>query len=330
MVDWGLAEKIFKDLATNAVTAIPWSDADGNLFEEQPSGAGITGFGSYYWYKNCAREEFIPNVDKSPEHVVPQWLRWQHTATDARDLSIKNNKSSKPQDWYDTLHRLIHTDLNIGTAFKTPTMVVIVLTVLNDFTVITIAFDHVQISNSPDTWWLWRNIAIGTVIGTNTLIWSLIMFLFMLGTLDPTSAQCQDWGICLQYPQVLTGAFLQLSLCARLARTNARTDDWFWVLRLTRSVISTMTFSIVAAIFFGYAWPFCASEGSCSPKMMPNAPLMCAIIILYQIPVHIVRFFKNVFSKFERRLHLNFSQRICQISIDDFVFIIIAKKKTDP
>jgi hypothetical protein len=160
---------------------------------------------------------------------------------------------------------------------------------LNDFTVITIAFDHVQISNAPDTWWLWRNIAIGTVIGANTLGWSLIMFLFMLGTLDPTSYQCQDFGLCLQYPQVLTGAFLQLSLCARLARTNARTDDWFWVLRLTRSVISTMSFSIVAAIFFGFAWPFCSGEDSCDPKMMPAAPLMCAIIILYQIPVHIVR-----------------------------------------
>ena len=35
-----------------------------------------------------------------------------------------------PQDWWQSMNRFINTDVNIGKAFKTPTMVVIVLTVL--------------------------------------------------------------------------------------------------------------------------------------------------------------------------------------------------------
>ena len=34
----------------------------------------------------------------------------------------------------------------------------------------------------------------------------------------------------------------------------------FWLLRLTRSVIMTMSFSVVAAMIFGFAWPFCGSQ----------------------------------------------------------------------
>eukprot|EP00397_Hematodinium_sp_SG-2012_P013790 GEMP01014013.1.p1 GENE.GEMP01014013.1~~GEMP01014013.1.p1 ORF type:complete len:310 (+),score=52.19 GEMP01014013.1:740-1669(+) len=177
----------------------------------------------------------------------------------------------------------------ISSYFEPPTLVIIVLTLLNDFTVITIAFDHVQISQAPDHWWLWRNIALGTVIGANTLLWSVVMFLVMLHALDPRSFVCQRFGVCLEYPEILTGAFLQLSLCARMARTNARMDHWFCSLSLRRSVVMTMTFSIVAAMLISFTWPFCPTESSCSPRMVPLNPIMCGIIILYQIPVHLFR-----------------------------------------
>lgn len=188
------------------------------------------------------------------------------------------------------VERLRESDFYVSKTFQTPTLVVVVLTLLNDFTVLTIAFDHVEISKKPDKWFLWRNIAIGTIIGANTLFWSVLMFLFMLGSLDPTNTQFQTFGINLEYPECITGAFLQLSLCARLARTNARTEGWFCRLALHRSVVCTMTFSIVAAITLGFTWPFCSRDSrNCDPHMSPLNPKQVALIILYQIPVHIIR-----------------------------------------
>jgi len=178
-------------------------------------------------------------------------------------------------------------------------MVVIVLTCLNDFTVVSIAFDHVQISNDPNSWWLARNIMLGSIIGANTLCWSIAAFLVMLDSMDPASPWCKKYGICMDYTQVLTGAFLQLSLSARLARTNARKmATWFWTSALKRAVIATMSFSVSMAMIFAFTWPFCpgsglwgwASSGSaCDPHMSPIHVLFGGVIILYQIPIHLFR-----------------------------------------
>eukprot|EP00397_Hematodinium_sp_SG-2012_P002211 GEMP01002217.1.p1 GENE.GEMP01002217.1~~GEMP01002217.1.p1 ORF type:complete len:1221 (+),score=269.49 GEMP01002217.1:27-3665(+) len=237
------------------------------------------GIGSRDWEDQCLTSEGRSTLQRS---ILSTWQRIAEEAQETGTTEVSKDAVANTD-------RLVRSDMYISSYFEPPTLVIIVLTLLNDFTVITIAFDHVQISQAPDHWWLWRNIALGTVIGANTLLWSVVMFLVMLHALDPRSFVCQRFGVCLEYPEILTGAFLQLSLCARMARTNARMDHWFCSLSLRRSVVMTMTFSIVAAMLISFTWPFCPTESSCSPRMVPLNPIMCGIIILYQIPVHLFR-----------------------------------------
>jgi H+-transporting ATPase len=239
-----------------------------------------TGFGTLAWERTC-----VTDTTAGSGYKRSAWAQWQ---------SMCERAASSQSDWdaeeeRHCVRRLAASDMHVSSYFQTPTIVVIVLTVLNDFTVITIAFDHVSISSTPDTWWLWRNILVGTVIGGNTLFWSIVLFTQMLAAMDPNGWQCQDWGVCLEYPEVLVGAFLQLSLCARFALTNARTNKWFWMIGLHRSTVVTMSGSLIAAILLGFFWPFCPSEDACAPRMVPLNPRMAAIIVAYQVPVHFIR-----------------------------------------
>eukprot|EP00397_Hematodinium_sp_SG-2012_P004482 GEMP01004494.1.p1 GENE.GEMP01004494.1~~GEMP01004494.1.p1 ORF type:complete len:1209 (+),score=244.14 GEMP01004494.1:280-3906(+) len=245
-------------------------------------GSLFGGIGTLGWENHCLTTLGKETIKRSILAV------WQSIAVEAKTMST-DQKTHVSDDVVKSVDRLIRSDIYISNYFQPPALVIIVLTLLNDFTVITIAFDHVQISQKPNVWWLWRNITLGTVIGANTLIWSILMFLFMLNSMDPRFWGCRYLDVCLEYPEILTGTFLQLSLCARLARTNARKDDWFCTLGLNRSVVFTMSFSIIMAMLLSFTWPLCPNESDCFPRMVPLNPTMCAIIILYQIPVHLIR-----------------------------------------
>jgi len=112
--------------------------------------------------------------------------------------------------------------------FKLPVIALVVITILNDGCIISIAYDHVKPSHTPEKWHFTEIFVVAVVLGGVAVISSLMLLYWGLQTDEPDSI-LKKMGLSeLDYGQVCTMIYLKVSLSDFLTVFGARTTGPFF------------------------------------------------------------------------------------------------------
>jgi len=142
--------------------------------------------------------------------------------------------------------------------FRMPVLLLMLITLLNDGTLIAIGYDHVNTSPFPETWNLPVRFMISGVLGLVAFGSSILILFGALDSWTPNSWFQQlaitPMGKGLQYGQVTTMIYLKVSVSDFLTLFSARTGEQFFFARapspilLVAAFIALLTSSLIAAL----------------------------------------------------------------------------------
>lgn len=115
--------------------------------------------------------------------------------------------------------------------FALPVITLVIITVLNDGTIISIAYDRVTVSQKPEKWQLPIIFATSGILGLVATIASVIMVLLCLANMDHDGRSMffKAFGIpSFSYGEILSIMYIQVSLLEYLTVFAARTHSHFW------------------------------------------------------------------------------------------------------
>ena len=163
--------------------------------------------------------------------------------------------------------------------FALPVLMLMLITLLNDGTLIAIGYDNVVAQQMPEKWNRRALFFIATVLSIVALISSLLLLGLLLASWQPNSL-FQTSGLGgISYCQVTTAVYLKISLSDFLTLFSARTGtDWFFsttpsAILLAAGGVALSTSTIISAV-----WPASRPDGIYTKGMGYEKP---EILILY-------------------------------------------------
>lgn len=140
--------------------------------------------------------------------------------------------------------------------FKMPVLMLILITVLNDGTLISVAYDHVIPSHQPEKWNLKVLWCVSTVLAAIACLSSLLLLWAALDAGNPGSIFSKFGLPFIEYPQIITMMYLKVSISDFLTLFSARTHNgFFWSDRpspfLAIAATISLAISTVVACFWG-------------------------------------------------------------------------------
>jgi len=144
--------------------------------------------------------------------------------------------------------------------FHMPVIMLMLITLLNDGTLISIAYDNAKPNPTPDKWNLPVLFSISSVLGAVSCGSSLILLFFSLDSWNPDSFFAKVGMKGVDYGQVTTAIYLKVSVSDFLTLFSARTGDkFFWQVRPSPILLMggalALTISSILAIFWPYSTP---------------------------------------------------------------------------
>lgn len=141
--------------------------------------------------------------------------------------------------------------------FRMPVLLLMLITLLNDGTLIAIGYDHVNTSPYPETWNLRVRFLVSAVLGAVAFGSSILILYGALDSWAPDSwfqrLRITPYGMGLQYGQVTTMIYLKVSVSDFLTLFSCRTgEEPFWarapsIILLIAACIALLTSSLIAA-----------------------------------------------------------------------------------
>jgi len=141
--------------------------------------------------------------------------------------------------------------------FSLPVIALVTICILNDGTIISVAYDNVEASLKPEAWDLKVMYWVASVIGLVALASSILLL-----DLGLKSAQGGDNGLCAfgvkaqTFPEIQTMMYLKISLSDYCSVFNSRTKGWCWSRAPSLVVVGAACLAVTAATFFSAYWPF--------------------------------------------------------------------------
>jgi H+-transporting ATPase len=153
-------------------------------------------------------------------------------------------------------------DLPWPSFFHMPIIMMMLITVLNDGTLITIAYDNAEASQTPNRWNLRVLFVVSFVLGGVSCISSLMLLHYLLDSWNPNGLLHKIGIENVQYGQIITSIYLKVSVSDFLTLFSARTGPrFFWKIRpapvLLAGGIAALSISSILAIF----WPDSTPDG---------------------------------------------------------------------
>jgi len=147
--------------------------------------------------------------------------------------------------------------LDIPANFKLPVIALVVIVILNDATIISIAYDHVKPSPLPERWTLPVLFIVAGWLGLAACGSSLVLLHWALSSEDPSSP-LRALGVneSLTYGQVVTMMYLKISLSDWWTIFAARTQGFFWTRAPSRAVFAAALTATLLSTLFACVWPF--------------------------------------------------------------------------
>jgi len=166
--------------------------------------------------------------------------------------------------------------------FHMPVLMLMLITLLNDGTLIAIGYDNVKPEKTPMKWNLPAIFTIGSVLAAVACLSSLMMVYFSLHSWESGSLY-QLLGLgSLSYGQITTSVYLKVAVSDFLTLFSSRTGgDWFWKVRPSNLLIGAASFAISMSLILALAWPSSDPDGITTIGLGRRAPYALFVWILF-------------------------------------------------
>ncbi|CAM9354638.1 unnamed protein product [Heterosigma akashiwo] len=141
-----------------------------------------------------------------------------------------------------------------------PALALVLIALLNDCTIITIAYDYVTLSKMPVDWGLPIMYVSALVMGSFNTGASLLMLVMCLNSGTDSSSLLAQMGITLSYRQTMTAMYLELSISSFLSLFAVRTHGFAWSRRPGNALLCACIIASCLASWLSYWWPFTSGD----------------------------------------------------------------------
>jgi len=146
--------------------------------------------------------------------------------------------------------------------FKMPVLLLMLITLLNDGTLISIGYDYVVPSKYPNEWNLPVLFTVSSVLAAIALISSIILLALALSSWDDNSFFNQLGIGGLTYGQISTLMYLKVSISDFLTLFSARTHDgWFWSSYPSPILLGAACLALTLSTILACVWPKSTIDG---------------------------------------------------------------------
>jgi H+-transporting ATPase len=165
--------------------------------------------------------------------------------------------------------------------FKLPVLMLMLITLLNDGTLISIGYDNVKPSTYPNVWNLPVLFTVATVLALVALVSSIILLYFLLDSWT-AGGVFQSIGLGgVSYGQVTTAMYLKVSISDFLTLFSARTHDgFFWESTPSRILLVAAGFSLTISTLLACFWPRGYVDNQYVVGLADKRPKALAVYIL--------------------------------------------------
>jgi H+-transporting ATPase len=172
------------------------------------------------------------------------------------------------------------------TFFHLPVIMLMLITLLNDGTLIAIGYDNVIPSDTPSVWNLRVLFLIGTVLALVACMSSILLLYLLLDSWrDDSFSQVIGLG-GISYGQVTTSIFLKVAVSDFLSLFSARAgESWFWTSTPSRVLVTAASFALSVSTLLACYWPLCRPDNIPTLGLKHKSPglLLPALIWIYCI-----------------------------------------------
>jgi len=158
--------------------------------------------------------------------------------------------------------RQIMQDPAVPQYFALPVMAMVLITILNDGTIISIAYDHVKPGSTPEKWNLPVVIAVAICLGAVACASSILMLYLCLFSHEGDSLFNKWFGAHdLSFLQIRCIIYLKVSISDFLTVFSARTTGFFFERRPGKLLFGAAVFATCISTLLAHYWPFEEMEG---------------------------------------------------------------------
>ena len=160
--------------------------------------------------------------------------------------------------------------------FKIPVIALVLITILNDGTIISIAYDNVKPSSMPEQWNLIRVCITAFILGVEACSSTLVLlFLGMNSGLGNNDDVLNNiFGLPpISLKQLECLIYLKISLSDFLTVFSARTNGFFFTLRPGNLLMMAFCLATFCSTIFAATWPF----GDMEP--LPASECGCGCVV---------------------------------------------------
>lgn len=174
--------------------------------------------------------------------------------------------------------------------FSLPVIFLMIITLINDGTLISIGYDHAVPSKYPERWILPIIFMVSISLGAIACSSSLILLYFCLSSWDPNGL-FQTWGIGgLFYGQIVNTIFLKVAVSDILTLFSSRTAHQFFFQRKPHPILLGCAFiALCLSTTLSLAWPNSLLDGVNVYGLGYNGQKMALWIWIYCIVVFFIQ-----------------------------------------
>jgi len=140
--------------------------------------------------------------------------------------------------------------------FAIPVIALVTITILNDGTIISVAYDNVHASMQPEKWDLNILYIVSSAVGLTALASSVLLLSSALKSVDLDSTWRQLGLPQMSYGEIQTLIYLKISLSDYFSVFNSRTKDWFWSRAPSIILVAAFVIATGASTLLAVYWPF--------------------------------------------------------------------------
>jgi H+-transporting ATPase len=164
--------------------------------------------------------------------------------------------------------------------FKLPVLMLMLITLLNDGTLISIGYDNVTPSRYPNVWNLPVLFLVASVLAFVALISSLILLYMCLDSWN-SSSLLHSMGLgSLTYGQITTAMYLKVSISDFLTLFSARTHDgFFWSSTPSPILMGAAMLSLALSTILACFWPDSNVDDQSVQGLANHTPKELAVVV---------------------------------------------------
>jgi H+-transporting ATPase len=167
-----------------------------------------------------------------------------------------------PSDYRQSPDEELENGIDWPEFFHMPVLMLMLITLLNDGTLITIAYDRAEASPTPNKWNLKVLFTISSVLGSVSCFSSLILLYFLLDSWDENGLMRSLGMKGVQYGQIITAIYLKVSVSDFLTLFSARTGPkFFWKVAPAPILLAGGSFALTLSSILAIFWPISELDG---------------------------------------------------------------------